>query len=429
MKTFASLIIFLTLSLTTNAQWFWQNPLPQGNSLNSLQCVSFSDVNNGVAVGDGGTILKTTNGGKYWSDISIGGKNSFYGVSFSDPLNGSVVGLFNNGRYEQSQNLRTTNGGITWSQQSGGGIQIPLYSVCFTDANNGTIVTSAGYGPYGYGIILRTTNGGISWQQLSGSFNYLFAVSFSDINNGAAVGYQGTILRTTNGGSSWFSQSSGTMHSLHGISLTDYNNATAVGDSGTILRTTNGGTAWDSQLSGTAVSLLSVFFSDANNGTAVGGYLGYNSVSLILRTSDGGNTWLKQSNPSTSSLRSVWFTDANNGTAVGDYGTLLRTTNGGVTFIGKDNNITNPNEFILSQNYPNPFNPNTTINYSLPKQSNVKIKVYNILGKEILTLVNENKPQGNYSVEFNANNLSSGVYFYILSTGQFTQVKKMILIK
>jgi hypothetical protein len=161
----------------------------------------------------------------------------------------------------------------------------------------------------------------------------------------------------------------------------------------------------------------------------VGGYLGYYSVSLILRTSDGGNTWLKQSNPSTSSLRSVWFTDANNGTAVGDYGTLLRTTNGGVTFIGKDNNITNPKEFILSQNYPNPFNPNTTINYSLPKQSNVKIKVYNILGKEILTLVNENKPQGNYSVEFNANNLSSGVYFYILSTGQFTQVKKMILIK
>ena len=161
----------------------------------------------------------------------------------------------------------------------------------------------------------------------------------------------------------------------------------------------------------------------------MGGYLGYNSVSLILRTSDGGNTWLKQSNPSTSSLRSVWFTDANNGTAVGDYGTLLRTTNGGVTFIGKENNITNPNEFILSQNYPNPFNPNTTINYSLPKQSNVTIKVYNILGKEVLTLVNENKPRGNYSVEVNANNLSSGVYFYRLSTGQFAQVKKMILIK
>jgi Secretion system C-terminal sorting domain len=216
---------------------------------------------------------------------------------------------------------------------------------------------------------------------------------------------------------------------LHGISLTDYNNATAVGDSGTILRTTNGGTTWDSQLSGTTVSLLSVFFSDANNGTTVGGYLGNSNVSLILRTSDGGKTWLKQSNPSTSSLRSVWFTDANNGTAVGDYGTLLRTTNGGITFIGKENNILNPQEFILSQNYPNPFNPVTTINYSIPKQSNVKIKVYNILGKEILTLVNETKPQGNYSVEFNANNLSSGVYFYRLSSGQFLQVKKMLLIK
>jgi hypothetical protein len=212
---------------------------------------------------------------------------------------------------------------------------------------------------------------------------------------------------------------------LHGVFFSNTINGTVVGDDGTILTTTNGGATWDSQSSGTTVDLYDVFYSDANNGTIVGGMY----VSLILRTSDGGKTWLKQSTPSTSSLRSVWFTDANNGTVVGDYGTILRTTNGGITFIGKENNIPNPQEFILSQNYPNPFNPLTTINYSIPKQSNVTIKVYNILGKEILTLVNENKPQGNYSVEFNANNLSSGVYFYMMKTNEFIQTKKMVLLK
>jgi hypothetical protein len=86
-------------------------------------------------------------------------------------------------------------------------------------------------------------------------------------------------------------------------------------------------------------------------------------------------------------------------------------------------------KFDLAQNYPNPFNPNTTIKYSVPKQSNVIMKIYDALGKEIITLVNENKNEGNYSVEFNSKNLISGVYFYRLAAGQFSQVKKMILIK
>jgi hypothetical protein len=85
--------------------------------------------------------------------------------------------------------------------------------------------------------------------------------------------------------------------------------------------------------------------------------------------------------------------------------------------------------FDLSQNYPNPFNPNTTIKYSIPKQSIVSLKVYDLLGKEILTLVNENKPMGNYTVEFKSENISGGVYFYKLSSGQFSQVKKMLLLK
>jgi hypothetical protein len=88
-----------------------------------------------------------------------------------------------------------------------------------------------------------------------------------------------------------------------------------------------------------------------------------------------------------------------------------------------------PREFLLSQNYPNPFNPSTKIKYSIPQTSNVVIKVYDILGNEIETLVNEEKLAGNYSVEFNAANLPSGVYFYRLIAGNFTSTKKMLLLK
>jgi len=88
-----------------------------------------------------------------------------------------------------------------------------------------------------------------------------------------------------------------------------------------------------------------------------------------------------------------------------------------------------PNEYILLQNYPNPFNPSTTIRYSIPKESFVTIKVYDIIGREITTIVNERKPAGNYSFNFNASNFSSGVYFYRMQAGGFTETKKFILIK
>ncbi len=97
------------------------------------------------------------------------------------------------------------------------------------------------------------------------------------------------------------------------------------------------------------------------------------------------------------------------------------------------NGIINPNislpENTLSQNYPNPFNPITKIEYSLPKNSFVTIKIYDIMGREITTLVNETKPSGRYSIEFNGSKLASGIYFYRMQAGYFNSVKKMILIK
>ena len=98
-----------------------------------------------------------------------------------------------------------------------------------------------------------------------------------------------------------------------------------------------------------------------------------------------------------------------------------------VTDVISDTEI--PENYFLEQNYPNPFNPNTTIKYSVPEQSKVIIKVYDLLGREAATLVNEDKFTGNYAVEFDASKLSSGTYFYRIQTGSFVETKKMILLK
>jgi Concanavalin A-like lectin/glucanases superfamily/Secretion system C-terminal sorting domain len=115
-------------------------------------------------------------------------------------------------------------------------------------------------------------------------------------------------------------------------------------------------------------------------------------------------------------------------TSNGDDGTI----NGavwipGITGVENENKL--PETFSLSQNYPNPFNPSTTIKYSLPFSGFVTIKVYDVLGNEITTLVNEDEPSGNHSVQFNATSFSSGLYFYSLQSGNFIETKKMLLLK
>ena len=88
-----------------------------------------------------------------------------------------------------------------------------------------------------------------------------------------------------------------------------------------------------------------------------------------------------------------------------------------------------PTTYSLSQNYPNPFNPSTKISYSIPKSGSVKISLYDILGREIIKLVDDYKEVGKYEIEFNAGNLSSGIYFYRINSGNYTKTKKMVLLK
>ncbi|MCX7878691.1 MAG: T9SS type A sorting domain-containing protein [Ignavibacteria bacterium] len=93
------------------------------------------------------------------------------------------------------------------------------------------------------------------------------------------------------------------------------------------------------------------------------------------------------------------------------------------------NNNQNPVSFALFQNYPNPFNPVTNIKFDIPKQQSVKLIVYDISGRETQTILNKSLSPGSYSIQYNASNLSSGVYFYKLETEGFTESKKMIVVK
>jgi len=128
-------------------------------------------------------------------------------------------------------------------------------------------------------------------------------------------------------------------------------------------------------------------------------------------------------------LQSVCFADNKTGWIVGGNGTILKTTNGGVSFVEEEEIDKIPTTYLLSQNYPNPFNPTTKIKYSVSQSLNVVIIVFNILGKEIETLVNDYKNNGTYEITWYAGNLPNGVYFYQLQAGDYIDTKKMILLK
>ncbi len=180
-----------------------------------------------------------------------------------------------------------------------------------------------------------------------------------------------------------------------------------------------------------AVTSDSIYFSDPteyeiNDGS--GGVRvrrdGTNTFSNILGDTINGATILHEGNH-VSALTGVIYFSANfykiTPRSNSDFGT--------VTGIRDDYTSAAPDMFKLSQNYPNPFNPSTVIEYDLAQASYVTLKVYNILGQEVASLVNQQQPAGKYTEQFGGNNLATGIYFYRLQAGNFTQVKKMVLVK
>jgi photosystem II stability/assembly factor-like uncharacterized protein len=409
------------------AQLGWS--LQHSGTSECLWGVSFADVITGFAVGNNGSILRTTDGGTVWWKVSSGTAQQLLSVHFTDVLTGTAVG-------SSGIVLRTTNGGAGWVAQSSNTAQC-LRGVFFVDTNNGTAVGDNG-------TIIHTTDGGNAWTALSsGTSVPLCAVRFISSMRGLVVGYGGTILRTTDGGTSWLWVVSGTDMPLHGIAFSDSNTGIVVGgivfplpgarSSSAILCTPDGGRSWVSRSSPTPMGLSGVCFSDKETVFAIGGSCWSNEYArngLVIRSTNRGESWGVLVD-SMYLLTGVYSCSPKNITAVGFWGTVVATSTGGVTSENdtQGDRARIPWHLALHQNYPNPFNPSTTIRYELPTSSFVRLSVYDMLGREVSILVNERKDAGSYDVKFNAAGLSSGVYFCRVTVGEDIFSKKMLIVE
>jgi hypothetical protein len=146
----------------------------------------------------------------------------------------------------------------------------------------------------------------------------------------------------------------------------------------------------------------------------------YTAATNVNATSATGMTWEYHTDNSTGCTMTGGTAQANRPNICMEFNLMVGNSNPKLQL---------PTVFSLAQNYPNPFNPVTQINYSVPKTSLVKMIIYDVIGREVITLVNDVKMPGNYSVPFDASNIASGVYFYKMVSGDFTDVKKMVLIK
>jgi hypothetical protein len=148
-----------------------------------------------------------------------------------------------------------------------------------------------------------------------------------------------------------------------------------------------------------------------------------------LRTTDGGINWAHQESGTSTDLVAVAFVDNGIGTVVGILGTILRTSMGGEPIENPGDSENKPTGFALRQNYPNPFNPNTTIRFDVPVPSIVHIAIYDVLGREVTTLVNESLAAGTYSRVWDASGLASGVYLYHMRVDDFVETRKLVLVR
>jgi photosystem II stability/assembly factor-like uncharacterized protein len=266
------------------------------------------------AVGDGGTILRTTDGGSSWGTRSSSTTATLYAVRFADASTGIAVG-------DDGVVVRTTDGGTSWTQialESGA----QLRNAQFVGPAVGYIV---GTDPGGtVAKVFKTMDAGMTWTKIldNPSVAGLYGVHFLTSDLGTVTGKQGVILRTTDGGSSWTPQPSGVTGQLIDVFFTDPQNGTIVGgnsdqDVTTILHTTNGGASWAPQPANTKAFLYRVHFSDAEHGITVG-YHG-----TVLQTSNGGASWMQQYFPYQGRLIGMSFYTDSAGVIVGDGGQVF----------------------------------------------------------------------------------------------------------
>jgi len=433
--------------------------------------IAWGDQMNGIVVGTGGQIGQTSDGGNSWTTNSATGSNFRDVLFISDQVGWAVAGS-----NHHSAIYHTDDGGETWARQQ---VDLDtlqsLHGINFTDANTGWAVGEDQWWEYDW-VLLKTTDCGETWTTVDPGIAEtpfpLTKVQFVNDNEGWISG-DGSLMHTTDGGDSWSLDTTGL--GSNDVYFADSQHGWAVNDDGEILATSDGAVTWTVQREADQFihdDLFSVYFVNTDSGWAAGDrgtvlftsdggenweelstgiYTDFFTVTFItsdvgwvagdgyiLGTTDAGQTWEYFDEVTTNSVNDIFFLDKETGWFAGNHGTLLSTSNGGgiVTGIedasGGNKNV--PARFTLKQNYPNPFNPSTTIAYTLPREAEVSVTVYNVLGNHVATLINQYQEAGEYSVRWNGWNatgehVGAGVYFYRVSAGEYEQTKKMVLLK
>ncbi len=422
------------LAVDADAQWVSQN----SSTLQRLYSVSFADSLSGWAVGDSGIILHTTNAGVDWKRQNPGVIGSLLGVSFSDTSNGWAVGA-------EMTVLTTNDAGRNWRKVAQDTSTPEYFSKVQSYAPSSAILLHVAFGGdfFYLDAVWKTTDSGATWTKIY--FPLLFGDTYfsSDscgwacgcIQSGAATYYY--VDRTVDGGLTWQRSqiflNASPYSMLRRLFFSDHEGWAT--DGTTLYHSSNDGGDWDTVDTKPLGYLTDlVFFGDT----------GYASSEYwnIRCTLDGGHTWVTRP---PKYIRDLEFKTPMLAWAVGDGGTIVHTTNGGGLTSVRDGPLSIPVEFHLSQNYPNPFNPTTTIKYDIGgvvalsgahfsgvegrASTNVRLVVYDMLGREVAALVDEKKAPGMYSVQFDGSKLASGVYFYRLQAGSFVETKKLILLR
>lgn len=429
------IISFHNISSAQNG-WVWQN-----SSLNqNLNDVFFVNSQTGWIVADSTKLLHTTNGGVNWSTQTLPYYSPLKSIFFIDENTGWAAGGY---QYIVNSGVvyKTTNGGNNWFIQALGG---NLNDIYFLNGNTGFIGFDASGDFVSGGGIFQTTNGGMNWN-ITDSYSQDYVISsvcFSN-GNGFACGYRWDdtgndtiiILKSTDFGNTWnkkfIKNINGTWGNLLKSICCIGDAVWCAGQDSSILRSTDAGENWQEINVNNPAFINSIFFLDNNTGF-IGGRSS-SDTSNIMKSTNGGTNWFKLKNNYTNELNAIFFVDENTGWAVGNKypgadGIILKTITGGLTEV-QSFGISFISDYRLEQNYPNPFNPKTIISFEISDNENVSLKVFDVLGNEVISLVNKKLNTGKYNIEFDGSNLSSGIYFYTFLSGNFNETKRMILLK
>lgn len=405
-----------------HAQWVRQN----SGTKERLTDVAVLDSTTAVAVGHNGVILRTTDAGQTWSIVDSGGGIRWNAVAFGGTKNGFVVG-------DGLAGASTTDGGGTWSYWYSTGLP-NLVSVACVGEDLVFMADDSGW-------VRRSTDGGVTWDASRLPYNlpatWLF---FTNVPYDSFAGYAVTyspLFRTTDSCRSWEAEHASFNRSdapLRGTFDSGNDLAYIVGYNGgpgsqqpLFFERAAADTFWQRCAPPTPLSMPC----ELHDIDAVGGYVyACGSYGLIVTTNATAATlkYTPYTAGVTWSLNAIDFLDERRGYAVGDSGTILYTANGGVVSV-HGGEVGSPSIFQVGQNYPNPFNPTTRIIYQLSVVCHVTLAVYDVLGREVETLVDARQNAGTHTLTFDAGNLPGGMYFYRLQAGNRSETRKLILLK